>query len=334
MSVDLLFRTKIKKVYYFLKQLFQNRTFKLTVQGIILVICIAFLASNFQNSKELLADVRINYPALASSLFVTVLSVYLGALGWGLTLKAVGEKIPRRESTHIHLASNLAKYIPGYAWQLVGKAYLTNQAGASTSGIGFAMILEIAQLVLIGFGLILIFLPNELVRVWSNLGFINDQINLIRAIGIFILLIIPGMMILLLKMMRKFRGELVLYPRALYSASSVILAGWLLLGISFWLLGVAFLPIAISDIPRFIFTLAASFLIGLAIIIVPGSIGVRESIMVYLLTLFSIASPIAVLIATFSRLILTLSELSLYFLDKLFFHKRNNYTTIREKEKE
>jgi uncharacterized membrane protein YbhN (UPF0104 family) len=327
------FRTKIKEVYYFLTQLFQNRTFKFTVQGIILVICIAFLASNFQNSKELLVNIRINYPALASSLFATVLSVYLGALGWGLTLKAVGEKIPRRESTHIHLASNLAKYIPGYAWQLVGKAYLTNQAGASTPGIGFAMVLEIAQLVLIGFGLILIFLPKDLVGMWSNLGFINDQINFIRAIGIFILLIIPGMMILLLKMMRKFRGKLILYPRALFTASSVILAGWLLLGMSFWLLGVAFLPIAVSDIPRFIFTLAASFLIGLAIIIVPGSIGVRESIMVYLLTLFSIASPIAVLIATFSRLILTLSEISLYFLDKLFFHRRNNMA-IRENEKE
>ena len=328
------FRTKLNDIYRLVNRLFQNRAFRFAVHGIILVICITFLASNFQNSKELLANVRINYPALTLSFFVTALSVYFGALGWGLTLKSVGEVIPQRESTQIHLTSNLAKYIPGYAWQLVGKAYLSNQAGASSSGIVLAMILELAQIVLIGFGLILIFLPNEIVMEWSILGFIDDQIIIIRAIGILILLIIPGVIILSLKMMRKYREEIILYPKALFSASSVILVGWLLLGIAFWLLGVAFLPTAISDIPRFIFTLAASFLIGLAIIIVPGSIGVRESIMVYLLTLFSIASPIAVLIAIFSRLILTISELSLYFLNKLFFHRRRNNITVRENEKE
>jgi uncharacterized membrane protein YbhN (UPF0104 family) len=314
--------TKLNNIYRYVNRLLQNRIFRFAVQVIILVICIVFLASNFRNSKELLGNVRINYSALALSLFVTVISVYLGALGWGLTLKAVGENTPRRESTHIHLASNLAKYIPGFAWQLVGKAYLTKQAGVSSSGIGFAMVLEIAQLVLIGFSLILIFLPNEVVREWSMLGFIHDQSKFIRTIGILILIIIPGMIIFFLKLIRKFRGKIILYPRALFSASSVILVGWLLLGLAFWLLGVAFLPIAFSDISRFMFTLAASFLIGLTIVIIPGSIGVREGIMVYLLTLFSIPPPIAVLIAIFSRLILAFSELSLYFVNKLIFPKK------------
>jgi uncharacterized membrane protein YbhN (UPF0104 family) len=318
----LLLRAKIKEVYIFFNRLSQIRAFRLSIQGIILSICIGYLIINFQNSIDLLTNIRINYLALASSLIATAISVYLGAVGWGLILKAVGEIIPRKESTQIHLSSNLAKYIPGYAWQLVGKAYLTNQAGASSSGIGIAMTLEIILLVVIGFGLVLIFLPDELILDSLNLGFINNQINFFRALGIIILLIIPGVASVSLKILRKFQAKNPLHYMALFSASSVILAGWLFLGISFWLLGVAFLPINISEIPLFMFTLAASFLIGLAIIIVPGSIGVRESIMVYILTLFSIASPIAVLIATISRLTLAFSELSLYFISKLSFQKR------------
>ena len=318
----MLLRAKIKEVYIFFDRLSQNRAFRLFIQVIILSLCFGYLIINFQNSIDLLANIRINYLAFASSLIATAISVYLGAVGWGLILKAVGEIIPRKESTQIHLSSNLAKYIPGYAWQLVGKAYLTNQAGASSSGIGIAMALELILLVVIGFCLILIFLPNEHILDSLHLGFINIQINFFRALGIFILLIIPGIASLSLRIVRKFQGENHLHYLALFSANAVILAGWLFLGISFWLLGVAFLPISISDFSPFIFTLAVSFLIGLAIVIVPGSIGVRESIMVYLLTLFNIASPIAVLIATISRLTLAFSELSLYFLSKLFLQKR------------
>jgi uncharacterized membrane protein YbhN (UPF0104 family) len=84
--------------------------------------------------------------------------------------------------------------------------------------------------------------------------------------------------------------------------------GWLLFGYSFWLLGNALFQVNIDQLFIFIFTLSASFLIGLAVVIMPGSIGIRESIMVWLLGPV-VGAPQAVIIATVARVTVTLSEL-------------------------
>jgi uncharacterized membrane protein YbhN (UPF0104 family) len=74
------------------------------------------------------------------------------------------------------------------------------------------------------------------------------------------------------------------------------------------MLGAALQPLPFTQVGLFTFTLAVSFLVGLAVLIVPGSIGVRESIMVMILGP-ALGAPLAVIIAALARLVLTLSEL-------------------------
>jgi uncharacterized membrane protein YbhN (UPF0104 family) len=81
------------------------------------------------------------------------------------------------------------------------------------------------------------------------------------------------------------------------------------------MLAAAFQPVSAYDIPLFVFTLVASFLIGLAVIVVPSGIGIREGVMVLILGAY-MPEPLAVLLAALSRVVLFLSELTSVFLLK------------------
>jgi uncharacterized membrane protein YbhN (UPF0104 family) len=112
-------------------------------------------------------------------------------------------------------------------------------------------------------------------------------------------------------------------PLVLLGASLSMFVGWILFGYSFWLIGNAFFQVNIDNLFTFIFTLSASFLIGLAVVIMPGSIGVRESIMVWLLGPV-IGAPQAVIIATIARITVTISELVSAFAFKVLKRSLNN----------
>jgi uncharacterized membrane protein YbhN (UPF0104 family) len=291
-----------------LRPLAEKRWLRLLVQGAVLVLCLAYLGVNLQNAGGQLEGLRIDTGRLAASLTLTTLAVYLGALGWWFTLRAMSQPAGLLPSLRVHLRSNLAKYVPGYAWQLVGKAFLSRGMGLSGRAIGLAMASELALLVLTGLALSAGSLPGEILQRWpwgARLG-----LGTVRVAGLAVLVILPLASGLFLVRRWLNRSGPRLLPGALVLAAIAILAGWLLFGYAFWLIGAALQPLPVSALPLFTFTLAASFLLGLAILVVPGSLGVRESIMVFLLSAAHLPPALAVVIAALSRVVVTLSELA------------------------
>ena len=279
----------------------------MSIQIFIILLSLAYLASNFYSAKGLLSNLQINYVALASAWVLTTLIVFLGALGWWLTLIGLGQSVGVAASLRVHLLSNLAKYVPGYAWQLVRKASLTHEMGLSPGIIGQGMVLELLQVVFTGLGIVVAFIPDNLLNRWIGNQSIFPIFSFLRA---FLILTMTIFLISLPFILHKHlarRSYSRVKPLALWGATLAILAGWFLFGLAFWLIGIAIHQMPLSRLPLFTFALATSFLVGLAIIIVPGSIGIRESIMVFILGPI-IGGPVAVLIATLSRLIVTLSE--------------------------
>lgn len=299
---------KSKQVIEFIRGNLENRWIRAAVQLTILTFSIIYLIRSYQSVD--LSNLRITLDAsqIAWSFIITLGAIFLGGLGWWLTLISVNYKISLLDAIRIHLISNLAKYIPGYAWQLLSKGYLTKRTGASTMVTGVSMTLELLQIFITGTGLIILFFPVELFH--TNPIYIRFE-GYLTYIKIGLFLTACLLPVLLPKIVRSINPiatkiRINTYPLVLSSLS--ILSGWLLFGIAFWLLGNAVQPISVVDIPIFIFTLAASFLIGLLIIVIPASIGVRESLMVFFLANI-LPAPIAVIIASLSRLILTICEL-------------------------
>jgi len=83
--------------------------------------------------------------------------------------------------------------------------------------------------------------------------------------------------------------------------------GWVCFGAGFWALAASFQSLAWNMLPTFLFAIVGAFSISLAVLFVPGGIGVRESVMTFLLSPL-LGSSAAVLVATLSRLILISCE--------------------------
>jgi hypothetical protein len=291
-----------------MRPLAEKRWLRFGIQAAVLLFCLAYLALNLRNASGQLGELRVHLGRLVSAWLLTTIAVYLGALGWWFTLRAIGQPAGILPGLRAHTLSNLAKYLPGYAWQLVGKAYLAREMGLSVRAVGLGMALELAQLVLTGLALAAVTLPWELVQRWpfgTSLG-----LGSLRALGLFAFALLPLVAGGYIARRWLSRSGFQIHLRLLVLATLSILGGWMLFGYAFWTIGAALQPLPVSDLPLFTFTLTASFLLGLAILVVPGSIGVRESIMVFLLSSAHLTPALAVVIAALSRGIVTLSELA------------------------
>ncbi len=304
MSIIEWFKPWIEKV----KKLLLNRWFRSAMQISILALCAIYLINNLQSIKSAQVEFHVNIYLLVISCAITICTVFLGALGFYLTVKAMLMPINWMEAINIHLQSNLAKYIPGYAWQLIGKAYLTQRTGVSVRLVGLAMTIELVQLFLAGICVAFLSLPVDIMVSWRFGNLFSSFLPIIRIISFVIFLLFPIAVSWIFNKTKIINQTMSASPVILLGASLSMFASWILFGYSFWLLGKTFFPVSIDQLLLFVFTLAASILIGLVIIVVPGSIGVRESIMVWFLGPV-VGAPQAVIIAAISRVIITISEL-------------------------
>lgn len=136
---------------------------------------------------------------LASLMFATFLLVFR-ALVWRRILKSFGFTLPPAAATRIWATSEMARYLPGAIWQVVGRVYLARPYGIGGTVVSTSQILEV-----------FIFLfANVLVAGACLLWFAQKIDPQSRPWLITALLLVPGL-------------ALVLHPRIFYGA-----VNWLL----------------------------------------------------------------------------------------------------------
>jgi hypothetical protein len=315
-------RSAARQVYAWL----QNRWVRWAIQVLVLAFCLFYLVLIREQIQALMQDIQPNYAALALSWLAVMIGVYLGVVSWTWTLAGLGQPVNWLAYGRAQLFANLAKYLPGYAWQFLGKAYLTSQAGVPGAVIGLGMLLEFASLVLVGMLIALVYAPLDLIAAWIGYRLSLESLQIFRVLLCLAclggLLLAPPVIL-----NRAVRRGLIQTWRAwpLWGMLGAVLMGWFCLCFSFWSLEWVFQPANPAHLPIFMFTMAASFLVGLVVIIVPNSLGIREGMMVLLLGPL-LAWPLPVLIAAASRFVLVVSELlgalTVVFVDWVYAQKR------------
>ncbi|MDB5331660.1 MAG: hypothetical protein JWP03_2811 [Phycisphaerales bacterium] len=84
---------------------------------------------------------------LASAMFAGFLFVFR-SLCWRRILLGFGHRLPIAPATRIWSSSELARYLPGVIWQVVGRAYLARPYGVSGSVCSTSQILELVLFLL------------------------------------------------------------------------------------------------------------------------------------------------------------------------------------------
>lgn len=242
------------------------------------------MASGYENIGGLLSE--IHAPNLLWAVACITAATLLGALEWVWLVNALGARLGIIEGLRIHLVCNLTKYLPGFVWPYVGKAYLATQIGIVSGVASVSLIIEFAAVMFGGVALALICLPFSDLIPWS--GWVRVSVGMVVLATIGVVYMAAKYSATRFLPQETIRSKVHLDIRhvdwqSLFLACFAILLTWGILGMGF-----TFLHAALSGVPinaaRLIIALAVAMLTGQIIVLVPLGIGVREAILVAFLS--------------------------------------------------
>jgi hypothetical protein len=252
----------------------------------------------------------INYGLLALSIGVTTITSLLGGWGWTILLHSLGQTLPVSKGVRIHMTANLAKYTPGFAWQMIGKVYLSEQSGLSRRRVIASIGAELGVTIGTGALLALLAVPASTL---VNLSTATRMTLFLAACALTVLLLRLhpiALRWLIERLETSHHGRSLTMPdwRIWQHAVLLFSSNWVLFGVGFCLTVAAIWPIQPANVPSCFATLALSFILSLLVIVVPNGFGVRELSMGFFLGQF-MPLPTASVIAIAARLTLVASEL-------------------------
>jgi uncharacterized membrane protein YbhN (UPF0104 family) len=227
---------------------------------------------------------QVDWIALGAAVVLAAVATVAAALIWLAILNSLGVRTHLR-SAGIFVQAQLGKYIPGSVWQYAGRAAVARSQGLPVRPVAVSLPIEFAASAIAA-----------------------------GATGAFLLgwwgaLIVAAAAIILVVVERPARLRAVAVPATL-RATLLYVTVWLLLGVSFWLCAYGLVGVPAEDLAYYTGSFAIAWLAGLLAIYAPGGLGVREAVLVALLS-GRIGAANALVVAAAHRLILVLVDVGL-----------------------
>ncbi len=262
----------------------------------------------YRHARELAHyELRVSLPSLALA-SVLILGVnFLTPLAWGLILKLfLQTRLRWRESLWVWYLSQISKYLPGSVWNYVSRAYLCAQRHISTPRAILSMVLEILLILLAQTTLFLLSFPF-----WPEGQVKMGWVLLILPIGL--ILLHPRLLNGLLGFMARKGGldtppQVSLLPGNVGGMLTLYTAGAAVVGVAFFFFVNSLYPLPLHLLPALTGIVTLSLIAGFLAPFAPNGLGVREGLLVLLLSRY-LPTPVAAVISLASRLWLTVIEL-------------------------
>jgi glycosyltransferase 2 family protein len=242
----------------------------------------------------------VNWPLVVASAVFSAFAVVATGFVWIAILRRLGVTV-ERWFVALFFQAQLGKYIPGSIWQYAGRAALARDRGVAVR-------------------VVMVSVTVELCAVVAAAGVVSTLLGGIRgAIGGSVIVLI-GVVIANSSRLRSGIRKLATRAFALHGAAAQLLRSfgvaaalyvpvWLVLGLSFWLLARGLFGAPLAELPYDTGAFAVAYVVGLAAVFAPSGLGVREGILVALLS-GRLATADAVVLAAASRLVLTLVDVA------------------------
>jgi glycosyltransferase 2 family protein len=259
----------------------------------IFLSCIIIFGITYYISKDWdfdqLRSLKLNFRYLSISIILLVLHFIL-------VCKLSHQILKSKKGTafasymQIYFMSQLGRYIPGKIWMVVGKFEALRRKGFDLYWVTAASFIEML-LMSLGAGIVLA--SCLVITPVDQFEIISAAAPVLLIIGLFILLFVKPLIALFFRIfqpiLKNIEGQVTNHIKNLNNGPLIIISygyclSWLIQGIAFYFLIISLKPeIQFSSI--FIFTYVAAWLTGFIAIFSPSGIGVRESIMILLLSL-------------------------------------------------
>lgn len=283
--------------------------FKALMYAAVVAACVYFVLA-FKKHVANLPPIEFNAMTVAVSVLsivAVVVTHFLGTHVWRLLMSDQGYRVPTRLAVQVFFISQLGKYLPGNVGQFLGRGVLAKSTGIPVGvAVGTAVFEGIWNLVIsLSLALLSTWVLWDLVTVHS----VDPQFGTQAGWLLVLALVLPWLSIKVLntflpKLSRKVGGgQLLRLPRLRTSllVSLLILINFMLLGYVLKLQSEVFFASPKVDWLSIALLFSSAWVAGYIVPGAPGGLGVREAMMVVLLTPLT-GAPVAAGLAVSMRL--------------------------------
>lgn len=235
-----------------------------------------------------------------ASLSVVVAAAAVAGFGfvWIWILRQLGALRASAGWIGLFFQGQLGKYLPGSVWQYAGRVALVHRRGVPVrTGLSSIVVEVVASAVAAGVVAALALPFVAAVAVWAGGALVLGGVALALRRRV------PAIV------SRLTGPDTAPAARAMPRAAALYVPVWLAYGVAFWLTARALFAVPFSDLPHDAGVFAAAWIVGLVVVFAPGGLGVREAVIVALLS-GRLGEAHAIALAAASRLVLTALDLA------------------------
>jgi len=243
---------------------------------------------------------------LGLSFGILSLSYQFPPLMWQAILRGLNERLSFRKCFAILYLTQLGKYVPGKVFSYLGIAYLAKQEGLSEKRALLSVVVLQALRIL---GSAYVFVASIFFWETYPLALRVAAPAFVAGSGFFLArssLANSALNFVLRRVLKEDVGA-AFNPKLTRQVLLLLIPNWICYGAAYYFLVNSFYHVGPVDGAKFTGLYAISWVVGYLCFVLPGGIGVREGVQVYLLNMF-VPLPAAISIALASRLWLTAGE--------------------------
>jgi uncharacterized membrane protein YbhN (UPF0104 family) len=223
---------------------------------------------------------RIGLPASLASLALTLVALVASMWTWRVLLAGLGSPLSFGVAARVMFVGQLGKYLPGSVWPVLAQMELATDHGVPRSRTATASLLNMPVAILSAMLAALVTLPFT--------GGSTGYLWFIAATPLLLACLHPKVLNHLLNRMFKLARrpplEQPLTGRVIAASAGWSFLSWLLYGAALWLLAIRVGVPAGVGYPLSVGAFALGFAIGFVIILAPAGAGVREVVMIAILS--------------------------------------------------
>jgi len=298
-----------------------KRLLKAVFWCVILSVVAWFIVQAFVDARESFQERNFSLAELDYALLACAGAIYIIGLApcwwyWRRTMHAMGQQSPFLGSIAAYYIGHLGKYVPGKAMVVVLRASFIRGAGVDTAVAASSVFVETLTMMAVGASLAAVILAFSF----------SQPLYIAVAVGLAIAAAIPTFPPLFCRLMKLLRIDRQAASGRWFSEGitfRLMAVGWLsmipvwiCLGASMLLtmeaIGTARIPggVFLSDLPYLTATVSLAMVAGF-LSLVPGGLGVRDSIVIGLISTHPrFGGDVAIISAVVLRIIWLVSELT------------------------
>jgi uncharacterized membrane protein YbhN (UPF0104 family) len=249
----------------------------------VLVLVVAFGYALAGKWDEVVTRLGEQNPAVVvAALVLCLVSVLMSFVIWRGTLAVLGSRVAVGTGSRMFFVGQLGKYLPGSVWPVVAQMRMGREAGLPRQRVALAFLLTLGLSVLTGLVVGLGALPALLREEGGGVA------ALLLVVPAVLVLLVPrvvnGLLGRALRLLRRPALDAEIAGRDIVRGVLWSLAYFVLQGSHVWVLAMGLGAAPLASFPVAIGGFAIAFALGPLLVVLPAGAGVREAVLVVLLS--------------------------------------------------